>query len=176
MRRSRLREARVCLFLDDDVIASPQLLAEHLAAAREHPRALALGKLIQRQPSDDDWFAHAYAASWNQRYEELAAKSPDWADCYGANFSVPLEALREVGGFDASLGAVEDIELGYRLCQAGCTPIYLPAAEALHDDEKTRGRILGDIVALRRVLRRVRRAPSRHARPPARLVPGDDAT
>jgi GT2 family glycosyltransferase/peptidoglycan/xylan/chitin deacetylase (PgdA/CDA1 family) len=139
-------EARVCLFLDDDVIASPQLLAEHLAAAREHPRALALGKMIQRQPSDDDWFAHAYTASWNQRYEELAAKRPDWADCYGANFSVPLEALREVGGFDASLGAVEDIELGHRLSQAGCTPIYLPSAEALHDDEKTRGRILGDIV------------------------------
>jgi GT2 family glycosyltransferase/peptidoglycan/xylan/chitin deacetylase (PgdA/CDA1 family) len=139
-------EARVCLFLDDDVIAAPQLLAEHLAAAQEHPRALALGKLIQRQPSDDDWFAHAYTASWNQRYEELASKRPDWADCYGANFSVPLEALREVGGFNASLGAVEDIELGHRLGQAGCTPIYLPAAEALHDDEKTRGRILGDIV------------------------------
>jgi GT2 family glycosyltransferase/peptidoglycan/xylan/chitin deacetylase (PgdA/CDA1 family) len=139
-------EAKLCLFLDDDVIASPQLLAEHLAAAREHPRALALGKLIQRQPSDDDWFAHAYTASWNQRYEELATKSPDWADCYGANFSVPLEALREVAGFDADLGAVEDIELGYRLSLAGCTPVYLPAAEALHDDEKTRGRILGDIV------------------------------
>jgi GT2 family glycosyltransferase/peptidoglycan/xylan/chitin deacetylase (PgdA/CDA1 family) len=139
-------EARVCLFLDDDVIASPQLLAEHLAAARENPRALTLGKLIQRQPSDEDWFAHAYTASWNQRYAELAAKSPDWADCYGANFSVPLEALREVGGFDAGLGAVEDIELGHRLSQAGCTPIYLPGAEALHDDEKTRGRILGDVV------------------------------
>lgn len=139
-------EARICLFLDDDVIASPQLLAEHLAAARETPRALAIGRLIQRQPSDDDWFAHAYTASWNQRYEELAAKSPDWADCYGANFSVPLEALREVGGFDADLGAVEDIELGHRLSLAGCRPVYLPAAEALHDDEKTRDRILGDIV------------------------------
>ncbi len=85
-------------------------------------------------------------SSWNQRYEELAAKIPDWADCYGANFSAPLEALREIGGFDADLGAVEDIELGYRLCQAGCAPAYLPAAEALHDDEKPRTRILADIV------------------------------
>lgn len=139
-------EAGVCLFLDDDTIASPQLLAEHLAASRENPRALTIGKLVQRRPNGSDWFVHAYTESWNQRYEELAAKGPDWADCYGANFSAPLAVLREVGSFDAGLGAVEDIELGYRLCRAGCTPAYLPAAEALHDDEKPRARILADIV------------------------------
>ena len=138
-------EATACLFIDDDVLASPGLLDEHLAARRENPKALGIGKLIQRPPRSSDWFAHAYADSWNQRYDELENKVPDWADCYGANFSAPREALVETGGFDAGLDAIEDIELGYRLCEAGCTPVYLPGADAVHDDEKARGRILTDI-------------------------------
>lgn len=138
-------EAAICLFIDDDVIASPELVAAHVAAAEENPRLLGIGRLTQRQPSRPDWFGRAYAAAWNERYDDLAGRAPDWADCYGANFSAPLDVLREIGGFDDTLDAVEDIELGYRLCRAGCTPAYLPSAQAVHDDEKSRGRILADI-------------------------------
>jgi glycosyltransferase involved in cell wall biosynthesis/peptidoglycan/xylan/chitin deacetylase (PgdA/CDA1 family) len=139
-------EARVCLFIDDDVIASPRLLEEHLAANLEQPAALCIGRLDQREPESPDWFGHAYAAAWNRRYDELAERRPDWADCYGANFSAPRQALTEVGGFDPELSSIEDIELGFRLVEAGCVPVYRPAAAALHDDEKARRRILADIV------------------------------
>jgi glycosyltransferase involved in cell wall biosynthesis/peptidoglycan/xylan/chitin deacetylase (PgdA/CDA1 family) len=139
-------EARICLFIDDDVIASPQLLAEHLAANREQPAALCIGRLNQREPESPDWFGHAHAAAWNQRYDELATRQPDWADCYGANFSAPRQALTEIGGFDAELTSIEDIELGFRLVRAGCVPVYRADAAALHDDEKARARILADIV------------------------------
>ncbi len=139
-------EARVCLFVDDDVIASPQLLAQHLAANAAEPMALCIGLLTQRQPESADWFGHAHAAAWNRRYDELARREPDWADCYGANFSAPRRALIEVGGFDAGLTSIEDIELGFRLVQAGCVPVYRAEATALHDDEKARQRILADIV------------------------------
>jgi GT2 family glycosyltransferase/peptidoglycan/xylan/chitin deacetylase (PgdA/CDA1 family) len=138
-------EAAACLFIDDDVLVSPGLLAEHLAARRANPKVLGIGKLVQRPPHSSDWFSRAYAEGWNQRYDDLENKVPDWADCYGANFSAPREALVEIGGFDAGLDAVEDIELGYRLCEAGCAPVYLPGADAVHDDEKARGRILADI-------------------------------
>jgi glycosyltransferase involved in cell wall biosynthesis len=139
-------EARICLFIDDDVIASPQLLDEHLAANLEQPAALCLGRLDQRQPESPDWFGHAYAAAWNRRYDELAERPPDWADCYGANFSAPRQTLTEVGGFDTELTSIEDIELGFRLVEAGCVPVYRADAVALHDDEKARERILADIV------------------------------
>jgi glycosyltransferase involved in cell wall biosynthesis len=139
-------EGRVCLFIDDDVIASPQLLDEHLAANREQPGALCIGRLDQRQPESPGWFGHAYAAAWNRRYDELAERRPDWADCYGANFSAPRQTLIEVGGFDAELTSIEDIELGFRLVEAGCVPVYRANAAALHDDEKARERILADIV------------------------------
>jgi glycosyltransferase involved in cell wall biosynthesis len=131
-------EAPACLFLDDDVIASPELVAEHAAAHREQPMTLGIGALTQRAPSGRDWYLQAYATAWNERYRELEDRQADWTDCYGGNFSAPLAALREVDGFDAELEAVEDIELGYRLQAAGCLPRFLPRARALHDDVKDR--------------------------------------
>jgi GT2 family glycosyltransferase/peptidoglycan/xylan/chitin deacetylase (PgdA/CDA1 family) len=138
--------APVCLFIDDDVVASPALLEEHLAAHKEEPMALCIGRLDQRPPYGPDWFGHANAAAWNERYDELAKREPDWADCYGANFSAPRQALTEIGGFDTDLSSIEDIELGFRLVKAGCVAVYRADAAALHDDEKARDRILADIV------------------------------
>ncbi|HYG96504.1 MAG TPA: polysaccharide deacetylase family protein, partial [Solirubrobacterales bacterium] len=48
----------------------------------------------------------------------------------------------EVGGFDASLPAVFDLEAAYRLCAAGCVPRYLPEAHAIHDDDKPGEKII----------------------------------
>jgi GT2 family glycosyltransferase/peptidoglycan/xylan/chitin deacetylase (PgdA/CDA1 family) len=137
--------APVCLFIDDDVVASPQLVAGHLAAHREDPKALGIGPLAQPEPKGRDWFGHAHAAAWNERYAKLAGRKLDWTECYGGNFSAPLEALREVGGFATDLPAIEDIELGYRLAAAGCVPRYLPAAGAVHEDEKPRSKLIADV-------------------------------
>ncbi len=134
----------VCLFLDDDIIASPGLLAEHLAAHRREPRTLGIGKLIQRPPPNGDPYARANARRFNERYRTLAERPLDWADCYGANFSAPRAALGEIGGFAGELPGVEDLEVAYRLSEAGCLARYLPDAEALHDDEKPGERILAD--------------------------------
>ncbi len=135
----------VCLFIDDDVIASPQLVGEHLAAHRREPKTLGIGALVQRTPVKPDPYAEANARQWNGRYEGLNERPLDWADCYGANFSAPTAALREVGGFAADLAAIEDIEIAFRLCrESGCVVEYLPAAEALHDDEKPGARIVAD--------------------------------
>ena len=95
--------APVCLFIDDDVVASPELVAGHLAAHREDPRTLGIGPLTQPPASSRDWFPHAHAAAWNERYAELAGRRLDWTECYGGNFSAPLAALREVGGFATDL-------------------------------------------------------------------------
>ncbi len=137
--------APVCLFIDDDVIASPELVAGHLAAHREDPKALGIAPLTQPPATSRDWFPHAHAAAWNERYAELAGRQLDWTECYGGNFSAPLAALRDVGGFATDIEAIEDIELGYRLCAAGCVPRYLPAAGAVHEDEKPRGKLLAEV-------------------------------
>jgi glycosyltransferase involved in cell wall biosynthesis len=137
--------APVCLFIDDDVIASPGLVAGHLAAHREEPRTLGIGPLTQPQPRARDWFGHAHAAAWNQRYAELAGKEIGWPETYGGNFSAPRAALREAGGFATDLPAIEDIELGYRLVAGGCLPRYLPEAGGIHEDEKPRAKLIADV-------------------------------
>jgi peptidoglycan/xylan/chitin deacetylase (PgdA/CDA1 family)/glycosyltransferase involved in cell wall biosynthesis len=127
----------VCLFIDDDVIASPQLVAEHLAAHRREPRTLGIGVLVQREPARPDPYAEANARRWNERYEGLSERPLDWTDCYGANFSASRDSLLQVGGFAPDLPAVEDLEIAFRLCvQGGCAARFLPAAKALHDDDK----------------------------------------
>jgi peptidoglycan/xylan/chitin deacetylase (PgdA/CDA1 family)/GT2 family glycosyltransferase len=139
-----LHEARAqaCLFIDDDVIAAPGLIDAHLAARRRSPEALVLGRIVQRPPRRRDPYAEAAAVRWNRRFEELSEREADWADCYGANFSAPLDSLLEIGGFAEDMPAVEDLEIGFRLTRAGCGVVYAPAAEALHDDEKPGSLIL----------------------------------
>jgi glycosyltransferase involved in cell wall biosynthesis/peptidoglycan/xylan/chitin deacetylase (PgdA/CDA1 family) len=137
-----LAEGEACLFLDDDVIASPELVARHAAAHAGKSRVLGIGPLEQPPPGKPNWFGSAYAEAWNERYVTLARRQPDWPDCYGGNFSANRAALIEIGGFDVGLPAVEDIELGFRLCAVGCEPRYLPGAHGIHDDQKSRRRIL----------------------------------
>jgi GT2 family glycosyltransferase/peptidoglycan/xylan/chitin deacetylase (PgdA/CDA1 family) len=134
----------LCLFLDDDVIACPELVAEHIAAHREDPRTVGVGRLTQQPPAARDWYAHAFAVAWDVHYEELERKPPKWSDCYGGNLSAPRAALLEVGGFATDLPSAEDIELGYRLWRAGCAFRYLPGAHGVHDDQKRRRRMLDD--------------------------------
>ena len=131
-----IAEGAVCLFLDDDMIASPELVAEHVAAHRRDPATLAVGKLTQEPVSGNDPYAHAFAQRWNARYDDLAQRDLDWADCYGGNLSAPRETLLAVGGFATDLPSSEDLEISLRLTRAGCTPRYLPAAHAVHDDQK----------------------------------------
>lgn len=135
---------RTVLFLDDDVIAAPRLVAEHLAAHRAHPRLLGVGHLEQRPRRGRDWYAQMFANTWNRHYDELGERRLDWTACFGANLSVSRAAFQEAGGFATDLPVGEDMELAYRFERSGCEPRFLPAAKAVHDDQKGRRRLLAD--------------------------------
>ena len=136
---------RICLQIDDDILSSPQLVAEHVKAHSGDAPRVAIGRLIQEPPSSSDWFVKAFTTAWNRRFDELGERAADWRDCFGANFSAPRELLAKAGGFTTDRPGVADMELGYRLTQMGCVPTYLPNATAVHDDEKGRERLLSDI-------------------------------
>lgn len=133
---------RICLVIDDDVIAEPELVAEHLAAHREG-KIVGIGRLTQSPPEGRDWYASAFAETWNDHFDRLGDRPVDWSDAYAGNLSAPREALLEVGGFrDRAIG--DDFEIGYLLAQAGCEIRYLSRAHAVHDDRKSGDRLLGD--------------------------------
>ena len=137
-------DGAVCLFLDDDIVASPALVAEHLAAHQREPTTLGIGGITQQPIDADDWYARAFAQGWNEHFDERPGGRIGWIDCYGANFSAPRAALREVGGFKA-----DPHRRGHRdglpaRTGAGCTPTFLPLAHGIHDDQKSGRRMLAD--------------------------------
>jgi glycosyltransferase involved in cell wall biosynthesis len=134
----------LCLLLDDDVIAAPELVAEHLAGHREHPESIGIGSLRQTAPDPGDWYAHTFAGLWNDHYEELAGREARWNDCWGGNLSFPLSAVLKIGGIPTDLPAAFDFDLALRLVGAGLQPRILPRALGTHDDQKRSSRMFVD--------------------------------
>jgi glycosyltransferase involved in cell wall biosynthesis len=133
-----------CLLLDDDVVASPELIAAHVEALRADPMTIGIGALTQEPVVAKDWYAHAFARGWSEHYEELESREAHWTDCYGANISFPRQTMLEIGGVSTDLPAAKDFDLAYRLFRAGCTPRYLPRAHGVHDDQKRSTKMLAD--------------------------------
>jgi glycosyltransferase involved in cell wall biosynthesis len=128
---------RRLLFIGDDILASPSLLAEHLAAAREHSECAILGYT--------DWVPHlgltpfmrylAPARGPQFRYATIV----DPLNCgygffYTSNISLGREWL-ERERFDPAFpyAALEDAELGYRLERRGLRIVFHRPALAYHD-------------------------------------------
>jgi glycosyltransferase involved in cell wall biosynthesis len=144
-------EGAMCLFLDDDIIASPQLLEAHLAAHRADPAVVGIGAIEQKPPAARDWYAQMFARSWNAHYDEFQWRAAHWTDCYGANLSAPRASLVAIDGVATAVPVAFDLELGYRLERAGCRLAYLGEARGVHDDDKRGRQMIGDAVRQGRV-------------------------
>lgn len=135
---------RLCLFLDDDVCAFPELLAAHAGAHEQGGRITGIGRVMSERPTNSDWYARASARAWNRHYDRLDQRRVSWTDCYGGNMSIAREAVLEVGGFSAHLRLNNDTELAFRLCQRGYRPAYVPRGHGTRADQKARARLLYD--------------------------------
>ncbi|MDQ7824159.1 MAG: glycosyltransferase [Candidatus Eremiobacteraeota bacterium] len=106
-----IQEARgdVIIFVDDDILAPPDFIAEHARFHRMFPRAVVRGPIINID-----------------RYEfprDIKAGLTDFSQAFfcTCNVSVPRRELQDVGGFDESFVeyGYEDNEVGWRLRQRG---------------------------------------------------------
>jgi len=111
------------VFLDDDVVPRPDLLAAHARAHGERPGEVVLGRLLfaARGPRNVvvDW-----EAEWYERhFAELAQLDYTFAcwDFFAGNMSLARRDFLEMGGFDEAFTnyGCEDWELGLRLLAAG---------------------------------------------------------
>jgi len=84
----------------------------------------------------------------------LRPQTPDWIS--GACLLVRRQAFKAVGGFDEKYFMYgEDVDLCYRLRQAGWRIAYTPSAHIVHADEgKTTAKKMGKFINLRRGLLR----------------------
>jgi glycosyltransferase involved in cell wall biosynthesis len=133
-----IREAQsdVVLFLDDDVIPGPRLIAEHAAFHREMPNleAVLMGYVT--------WHPEIHVTPFMRWYGEHGglfgfgrlkeAQEVDPRYLYTCNVSFKTEFLRANNGFNESLIVLEDHELAYRLAHKGMRFFFRRAATGYH--------------------------------------------
>jgi len=135
-RNRGVREAAgdVVLFLDDDVLAQPGLLREHLTAHAGPERVAAIGPMLPppgaRLPPWLRWEAETLQKQYDAMSRGEYAPTP--RQFYTANASVRRDDLLSSGGFDESLHRAEDIELAHRLADRGIGFRLLPEAAVVH--------------------------------------------
>ena len=126
----------VLLFLDDDLVPSPDLLAMHLrrhvAVGRER---VVIGYSPPR-PSSPTLASLAASLWWEDHFRaKKASVALTFTHVLSGNASVSKAAFERVGGFDEALGRFrrEDWEWGIRALSDGLEAVYEPGAVALHE-------------------------------------------
>lgn len=130
----------VVLITDDDMQVASDFLERHLAHHTEGSRKVVLGR-IKADPSVSDMplFERWYAYLNDKMADELSRGdvAPTGSSLFTGNVSMRRADYVGVGGFDASLGRSEDVELGLKLEAAGCTFEFAPEAYVLHGSDHT---------------------------------------
>ena len=126
--------ADVVVFLDDDILAEPELLAEHLAAQTGHRARVVVGRLLPdptvRPKGWTSWEQHRFDRRYAVVDSELNVV--DGRKFYSGNVSVARAAFEAVGGFNTTYQRAEDIELGYRLQGWGADLVFNRRAACVH--------------------------------------------
>jgi GT2 family glycosyltransferase len=123
------------LFVDDDVVARPQLVDEHLRAHEKHGDAgVVIGPMLT--PPDRRLSA---VVRWEQamlykQYEAMRRGDypATYRQFYTGNASLHRSSFFAAGGFDERYRRAEDVELAYRLGQRGAFFVFNERAEAYH--------------------------------------------
>ena len=122
--------APLVLILNDDAVPARDLLEGHLRAHETCPeKSAVLGSFHFAPEMMDSPFVRLLDRT--DLLFDFSSLRPgelhDWCFFWTCNLSLPLAALRAVGGFDAERfreAIVEDVELGYRLEQLGWRVLY----------------------------------------------------
>lgn len=125
--------APVVMFTDADIIASPDLLARHLAHHEQPGVRAVVGMEVQVDSFEDYLQKRADRAKRTPLHGERR-KRLSWLYFLTGNASVPKAELERVGRFDEDFTGYghEDLELGYRLQHAGIPIEYEPEAVDYH--------------------------------------------
>jgi GT2 family glycosyltransferase len=126
--------APLILFIDDDVVPEPTLIAEHLQLHAENERAVVIGPLLAppgaRLPPWTGWEEDRL----NKQYRAMSVHEwePTPRQFYTGNASVRREYILKAGGFDPRFRRAEDVELAFRFSELGLHFYFNPNAKGWH--------------------------------------------
>jgi glycosyltransferase involved in cell wall biosynthesis len=151
-RNAGIAQARgqVVLFNDSDIIASPDLLAQHWRHHEQQRDIAVVGLEVQVRSIED------YAKKRDHPEKRGALHPPgrkrlSWLYFLTGNASARRDDLLRVGCFDEAFTGYghEDLELGYRLQKAGVAILYEPRAvnyhwqDIAHEDQVEKMKLAG---------------------------------
>ena len=137
----RLSRAPLVLFLDDDIVADRELVAQHVQSHRERPEVAVLGAV--RFPwKGDETPLFACLHRHPELFQSFAfpdAENVPFQYFYTCNLSMARSFFSQGPGFDErfTTSGFEDTELGYRFVNAGYHIVFNEKASALHDVRTT---------------------------------------
>lgn len=125
-------EGEVLIFLDDDQLANPNLVAAHLAVQRREGPALVQGPYPLAPGCDRAGTSLVYQQGQDVTLWKLVRPGLLARHVWGANLSVTAATWREVGGFDETLLRNQDLDFGIRVSALGVPLVFEPAAFSHH--------------------------------------------
>ena len=127
------------LFLGDDMVPTPGLVARHLERHARHPEphVAVLGRILWHPAVPRDrlhrWLEWSGALFDYALLEAQGGDDPGWTRFYSSNVSLKREFFEASGGFDPDFRFdYEDLDLGWRLGRRGMRLLYERAAVAGH--------------------------------------------
>jgi GT2 family glycosyltransferase len=128
------------VFIDDDVVPTPALIAEHIRIhAEQAADVVVLGPMLS--PPD---FLMSPWVRWEQamlmkQYDAMVAGRwrPSPRQFYTGNASLKRQRLIAAGGFNEAFRRAEDVELAYRLAEHGLSFVFNPQAIGYHYAERS---------------------------------------
>ncbi|MEX1254762.1 MAG: glycosyltransferase [Dehalococcoidia bacterium] len=130
----RVAAGELIIFVDDDVIAAPDLLRRHIEAHEAPGDLVVIGLMAladgARLSPWAEWESYALYKQYEAMQEGRWAPTP--RQFYTANASVHRVDLIAAGLFDPLFRRAEDVELAYRLRDLGLAFRFLPEAVAYH--------------------------------------------
>jgi glycosyltransferase involved in cell wall biosynthesis len=127
---------KILLFLDDDIEATPQLIAAHLEMHAAGPKQVAIGYLPTRLYGQKGYFRALLRSSWEDFFNRMREPGHrfTYQDLLTGNVSLERSLFASLGGFDVSFRCHEDWEFGYRLLKAGAQFAFAGDAAGYHHE------------------------------------------
>lgn len=128
----RAASGEIVLFVDADVVVQPDTIRNVRRVFTENPSVCAAFGSYDDAPKEPDFFSQ-YRNLMHHFFHQTGSRE---AETFWSGFgAIKRRTFLDAGGFDAEkfeIPSVEDIELGYRLREAGHRILLVPDLQAKH--------------------------------------------
>jgi GT2 family glycosyltransferase len=136
-------EAPWLVFIDADVVASPDLLDRYFEMPPDERTGVLAGAIVDEVPSDGPGnLAVRYAYLKHSMSQDTLLANEEWAFAQTANAAIRREAFAQVGGFEPKIRSGGDADLCFRLQAAGWALERRDGATVVHRNRTTVARML----------------------------------